>query len=127
MSLLNVLRAGVKIADTVTKTLQANVFFERMTGTDPYGGGTYAEGMITLKAIVDWKQEEVRRANGVLSLAKVSVQFLDVAALSAATGGRGIQEADRIVLPSGETGEILSVDGFIDAGTSQPIATRVFM
>lgn len=126
MSLLDVLRQGVKIADTVTKPLQATVQFYRMIRIDGRGTKTYA-APVPLLAIVDWKQKQLRTQAGVLSVSRASVTFLDIAALTAATAGNGIDDSDKIVLPDGTTGPILDMSGFIDAGTTLPLATEVFL
>ncbi len=126
MSLLNVLRSGVKVADKVTKPLQADVVYERVTGQNEYGMKTYA-APATLKAIVDWRQRQLRTPDGILSVSRAAVTFLDAAALIAATGGAGIDDSDRFTLPDGTTGPILDMGGFIDAGTGIPVATEVFL
>jgi hypothetical protein len=126
MSLLDVVRAGVKVANTVTTPLQATVSYQRDLGNDEFGTRTLGS-VVKLKAIVDWKQRQVRTITGLLSVSRASVLFLDVAALSAATAGQGIDENDVITLPDGTTGPILDMSGFIDAGTGQPVATEVFL
>lgn len=126
MSLLDVLRSAVVIADTVTKPLQPFVTYSRYTGEDEYGTKTYATA-VQLAAIVDWKQKQVRTLSGVLSVTRSSVMFLDINALDAATGGEGIDDNDLIVLPDGTTGPILDMSGFIDAGTGHPLATEVLL
>lgn len=126
MSLLDVVRSAVATANTVTKPLQATVTFSRYTGSDEYGTQTYAAS-VSLKAIVDWKQKQLRTATGILSVSRASVMFLDIAALVAATGGAGVSDEDKIVLPDGTTGPILDMRGFIDAGTGHPIATEVYL
>jgi len=126
MSLLDVVRAGVKIADSVTKPLQATVNFQHFLSADGEGTRTYG-GVVSLRAVVDWKQKHLRTSTGELSVSRASVLFLDVAALAAATGGDGIDDNDIIVLPDGTTGPILDMGGFIDAGTGQPVATEVWL
>lgn len=130
MSLLDTLRTGVKIVDDVTKPLQATVSFERYIGSDGYGTLLYAPA-VPLKAIVDWKQKQVRTVSGILSVSRASVMFLDIVALTAATPAgfttAGVSDEDKITLPDGTTGPILDMAGFIDAGTGHPIATEVFL
>lgn len=127
MSLLDVLRKGVKIADKVTKPIQTSVTFERAVfQNDGYGDKSYPTS-VQLPAIVDWKQKQVRTSSGILSVSRASVMFLDVVALAKATSGQGISDHDRITLPDGTTGPILDMAGFIDAGTGQPLATEVFI
>ena len=127
VSLLDVLRLGVRIADRVTKPVQADVtFYKAVADTSGYGTWTYPTA-VPLKAIVDWKQKQIRTQAGVLSVSRASVTFLDVVALAAATNGDGIDDNDKVVLPDSTTGPILDMAGFIDAGTTRPLATEVFL
>lgn len=126
MGLLNTLRKGVVIADKVTKDLQSTVTFRRWTGQDMFGDATYA-AEVGLRAVVDWKQRQVRTTAGILTVSRASVTFLDIDALLAATGGAGIDDNDVIVLPDGTTGPILDMGGFIDRETGIPVATEVFL
>lgn len=126
MSLLDVLRTGVKIADNVTKSVQADVKFEKYVSGTGEGDKSYTPAVF-LKAIVDWKQKQVRTMSGVLSVSRASVMFLDIAALKTATNNEGIDDHDKITLPDGTTGPILDMSGFIDAGSGHPVATEVFL
>lgn len=127
MSLLDIVRSAVKIADQVTKPLQCDVTLEHYAGSDEYGALDPAPAPVTLKAIVDGKQQQVRTMAGVLSVSRATVMFLDVAALLAATNGEGINDQDVITLPDGTTGPILNLAGFVDAGTGQEVATEVYI
>lgn len=126
MSLLDILRTGVEIANRVTKSTQAEVMYEKEMGNDPFGTKLYAVA-VPLDAIVDWKQKQLRMQDGTLSVSRASVQFIDIAQLVAATNGEGIDDDDRITLPDGTTGPIIDMSGFIDAGTKLPLATEVFL
>lgn len=131
MSLLDVLRSGVSIADSVTRPLQATVQYRHFLSADGQGASLYDPPMdqpaLELVAIVDWRQKSLRTMTGELSVSRASVLFLNIAALVAATGGEGIDDGDIIVLPDGTTGPILDMTGFIDAGTGHPVATEVFL
>ena len=131
MSLLDVVSSGVKIADTVTKPLQATVQFRHYVSSDGEGTRTYVppvgQPALELVAIVDWKQKHLRTATGELSVSRASIMFLDVAALAAATNNEGVDDNDIIILPDGTTGPILDMSGFIDAITGQPVATEVWL
>lgn len=125
----DLLRFGVELANQITDDLriQSTVTFQKMViSTDGYTSKTYPTS-VPLKAIVDWKQKQIRTTLGVLSVSRASVLFLDVAKLLAATNGEGIDDNDRIILPDGTTGPILDMAGFIDSGTGIPIATEVFL
>jgi len=128
MALIDALRAGVEVANKVTNTggLQSTVQFTRNVGNDEYGN-PLPSSTVRLKAIVDWKQKQVRTPSGILSVSRAYVLFLDVKALSLATNGEGINDEDKIVLPDGTTGPILDMAGFIDPGTGNPIATEVYL
>jgi len=125
MSLADVVRNAVASANNATADLQADVTYERVI-LNEYGPGGY-DPPVTLKALVDWKQKQIRTATGVLSVSRASVLFLDAQALVDATAGDGINDEDRITLPDGTTGPILDMAGFIDAGTGHPFATEVFL
>lgn len=126
MSLLTAVRSGVAVANKVTDSLQADVSYERSTGQDAFGDDTFAAA-VTLPAIVDWRQREVRTQTGILTVSRAVVTFLDIEALVTATASNGIQHDDKLTLPDGDTGPILDTSGFIDPGTGIPIATEVFL
>jgi hypothetical protein len=127
MGLLDVLRAGVKVADSVTKPLQAEVtYYRAVADTSGYGNFTYPTS-VKLRAIVDFARKQVRTREGILTVTRATIDLLDVAAVVTATGGEGIGNDDRFILPDGDTGPILDISGFIDAGTGQPVATTVML
>lgn len=126
MSLLDALRSGVKVANSVTKPLQGTVQFEHCNGADQYGP-TY-DSPVPMLAIIDEKQQQVRTSSGVLAASRCQLTFLDVAAIVAATGNDGrIKSTDLITMPDGSKGAILSVGGFVDAGTGVAVATDVWI
>jgi|SRR3990167_49144 len=132
MSLLDVVRGAVKVADQVTKPLQATVIFKRCTGIDGYGACTFAAS-VSLRAVVEWKQKQVKTMTGELAISSSSVLFVDAAALALATpatsataAGR-VGEQDVITLPDGTTGPILALDGFADAGNGRTVYTQVYL
>ena len=131
MSLLTALRAGVAVADKITKPLQPTVLFRRFLGSDEYGTPTYDppadQPARSMRAIVDWKQRQVRTLTGELSVSRAMVLFLDVNEVATATANEGIGDEDVIVLPDETTGPILDMAGFIDAGTGRPLATEVYL
>lgn len=127
MSLRDTLLNAVKTVDTVTKSLQATVTFQKaVVDATGYHTPDYPTS-VSLLAIVDWKQKPVRNMQGVMTVSRASVIFLDVAALVMATNGEGVNDLDRITLPDGTTGPIIDLSGFIDAGTGKPFATEVML
>lgn len=127
MSLIALLRKGVKIADKATKSLQSVVTLRHYTGSQTLLGDKSYTSAVELRAVVDWEQRQIRTSGGVLSVSRAMVLFLDVAALSAATNAQGVDDEDIITLPDGTTGPILDMGGFIDPGTGRPLATEVYL
>lgn len=126
MSLLDTVRSAVKIADGITKPLQPTVkYYKAVVDTTGYGAYTHPS-FVSLPAIVEWKQQQVRTREGILSTSRSKVMFLDLPKLFSVTGGN-IGDHDKIVLPDGTTGPILALDGFMDAGNGQAIPTTVYI
>jgi hypothetical protein len=126
MSLLDTLRSGIKLADKITKPLQSTVTYERAMGTDGYGGISYASS-VQMRAIVDYASKMVRTQSGELTVTRATVTLLDVDEIIRVTSGNGIGNNDRFTLQDGDTGAILDISGFIDAGTGNPVATTVML
>ena len=124
MSLLDALRSGIKVADSVTKPLQGEVTYKRATTNTGYGVN---EGSgVKLRAIVDMKAGQTR-VDGVIRHYRVVIDLLDIAAVVSATAGKGVQSNDVFVLPDGSAQAIVDTGGFVDAGTGHPIATTVML
>jgi hypothetical protein len=117
MGLMDVVRSAVAVANTLTADLQANVTHEVFQHADGAGTGDYVK--VTRPALVTRKQQMVRSSNGEMVLSSAQVVFLDA--------GVVINEFDRIILPDGTGGPILTTDGFVDSGTGHPISTQVYL
>ena len=126
MSLLDVLRAGVAVADSVTKPLQAYVIYHRFLGSDAYGAPVFA-APVQMKAIVDYVSSQVRTPEGILTVSRASILLIDVKEVLKATDNVGVDNGDRFFLPDGDTGPILDIRGFVDAITGIPVATEVMI
>jgi hypothetical protein len=129
VSLLSALRAGVKVANKVTKSgkLQTTVVFRRTTTLNADGPSNPGSGF-KLGAIAEAKTVQVRTPSGIEQATRVELLFLDVAAVVEATNGLGfIKDTDSITMPDGTTNAIMSTGGFVDAGTGHPIATEVVL
>lgn len=117
MSLLTILRSGVKIVDTVTKSLQPFVTITQCTGFA--SDGPQYGASIQRQAIVEYKQQLVKTWSGALVQSRASVIFVDQ--------GFTVNLNDKLILPDGSTGPILDTGGFADAGTGYPIVGEVFL
>lgn len=125
----DLIRNAVAVANSVIMGLgiPVGVTFERSTAPgDEYTGNTYA-APVTLQAVVDWAQKQLRTKEGALTVSRAHLIFTDVDALKAATAGNGIQDEDRITLPDGTTGPIIDMGGFLDRATGRPFATEVWL
>src|ERR1017187_1579795 len=124
MSLLTALRAGVAVADQVTRPLQCLVSYSRYLSADAYGKRKFA-ATVKLHALVEFVGVQVRTKEGVLTVTRSTITLLNIAEVVAATAGNGISNEDVFVMPDGDTGPLLDISGFVDAGTGHPIATTV--
>lgn len=124
MSLLNALRSGVAVADKVTKSFQGTILYEHPIGRNGYGP-VYAQP-VSIVALIDMTQRMVRTRGGELVASRGTVTFLNVQDIANATSPDGyIRDEGRITLPNGLVCAILSAGGFVDAGTTFPVATTV--
>jgi hypothetical protein len=129
MSLADVVRSGISIANTVTEDgeLQLDVTLEAWTGSDAHGAPTYATA-VSIPAIVEMKNRLVKLKNGEVVASRAQVTFLRPVTANGATGRREpIDPRDKITLPDGETGPILDVEGLFDSSTNAPYMLSVFL
>jgi hypothetical protein len=119
----------VKIANNVTRPLQCLVQYQQAltTFTAAKGARTSLSSPVPLHALVDYKAVQVRTREGVNTVTRSIVTLLDIKEIVAATGGQGIGNNDKITFPDGDTGPILDISGFLDAGTGHPIATTIMI
>lgn len=127
MGLLNILRSGIKTANKVTRDLQCVVVYQKAVPDGlGYGNFTYPTSA-NLHAIVDYTARQVRGRDGVLTISRATVDLLDIDEVRSATGGEGIRPDDRIILPNGDTGPIITTTGFLDRETETPVVTTVML
>ena len=117
MGLDAIIRSAITTAKTVTADLQASVTHEAYSGLDAYAKPTYSSG-VTRKALVESKQRLIRTDDGREVLSQTKVTFLSPVSLST---------KDRITLPDGTTGPILTVEGMVDPSTSAPYLLEVWL
>lgn len=127
MSLLDVVRSGIKLVDKTVKSLEATVTFQKCVFSDDGSGTPTYPTSVPLRAIVEWKEVQVPSSSGLINVSRPTVLFLDYNALMAATNNEGISEDDRIFLPDGTTGPTRNLEGFLDAQTGQTMYTQVYL
>lgn len=127
MGLLDVLRNGIALADSLTADLQDEVVHEAWIGQDFDGGAIYAVG-VTRAAVVERKQRLIKTTDGREVMSTHYVGFLRPIAPNGATGRQEpVDPRDRITLSNGSTGPIVSLDGFMDRAFDRPMYTQVFL
>jgi hypothetical protein len=136
VSLLDVVRSAVAVANSVTKPLQTSVGYYRYVSSDGEGKRTYSPDITLpgtpLDAVLEYKQKSVKTKSGDITQSRATLTLVDIAQLLAATNSLGISEDDLLLMPGQTVGgtaltPILSVGGFIDAGTLVPIATEAYI
>jgi hypothetical protein len=108
----------VALADTLTTSfgLKADVTYQAVLNSAGAGKKSYADAVV-LKALVNRKPKMVKSASGELTMASAQVTFLTPIV---------IDLWDKITLPDGLTGPILSTEGFVD-GSNGNILTTVYL
>lgn len=127
MALADVLRAGIAIADKVTKSVQVDVVVEAYLRQNGWGEREYADP-ITLKAVVDLGYKQRLTTSGRIVPTKAWVGFLVQVPPNGAEGrNEPIDQRDRLTLPGGVTGEIVESSGITDPSTSRPFFCEVWI
>lgn len=131
MNLASLVRAALKTADTVTKSLQVDVTFEGWIGDDGFGSQTWA-APVTLKAIVELKERlRTVTSTGQIVMTKAQITLLQPVPNTAPNVGeqriQPIDPRDIFTLPDGTTGPIIDVEGMFDPGTNAPYFAQVWL
>ena len=126
MGLLQIVQSAVKTAHNLTLDLQASFMFEKYLSSGGAGDKIYSSP-VTIRAIIEEKQEIVRTVSGEMSQSKTHITVLDTERLLEVTNGEGVQEEDRIILQNGETGRILNAQGLMDRSTGGLVLTEIYL
>lgn len=114
MALDRIIRNGVALADRLTQSLQPEVTYEAWTGSDGYGGYTYA-APVQIPALIEKSNELVGDADGNEIRAENVISILRPIDPNGAEGREEpIDPRDRVTLPDGATGPIASSETFVD-------------
>lgn len=127
MGLADVVRAGVAIAASTTKSLQVEIQHWPWIGADVTNMPLFGTP-IARSALVEQKQKLLRASTGENVLATTKVTLLDPVKADGATGRREpVDPRDKIVLPDGTEGPIVAVEGLVDPGTNLPYLLEVYL
>lgn len=117
MAFDDIIRSGVALANSMTASLQPTVQHYVRTGQDGYGKPTYA-APVNVPAVVDKDERYVQNAQGQTVLTRHRVTFVRPII---------IKSTDKLVLPDGSTGPILSIGGVVDPDTDRPFSSEVLL
>lgn len=127
MGLLDILRNGIAVADSITTDLQSTVTHEAWIGQDFNGKPIFAAA-ISRAAIVERKQRIVKGADGREIMSTHYVGFLRPIDPNGTPGRQEpVDPRDRITLSDGSTGPIVSIDGFMDRAFDRPMYSQVYL
>lgn len=127
--LAQLIRDGLAIAKTIVDDggVMGTVQHSAWTGQDYTGAATYATAA-GRKAIIEQRQRLRMTSSGKIVATKAYIAFLEPVPANGASGRQEpIDTRDKIVLPDGTTGQIVDVAGLVDASTTRPYYSEVWL
>lgn len=114
-----ILRAGIKIADKLTKGAQGTVTHYPFQSQDVKGKVTYGTSA-SLRCVIDYTRKQVQTGGGRSTWVIATLTFVgDVVA---------IDTRDKIVLPDGRTGPIITTpNAVVDPGTGRGFVNELMI
>ena len=115
MQFARLARKLIAVGDKLSKSMQTTVKHEAFKSQSDSGKVTY-QSAVNRRAIVELDSKLVRTMAGLETRIRARVTFLTETP---------IDERDKITLPSGMTGPIYLLDGFVDADTGKSFYTEI--
>lgn len=125
MSLADLVRNGVALANSITKPLQVSVVHRAWLGDDDTSKPTYGSPTSRLAIVAD-SSKKFKRDDGEEVIATTYIGFLEpIPPVTQTVVGRNnpLDERDQLTLPDGRTGPILKTDG----GLVDPLTGRTYL
>lgn len=128
LALDRIVRSAVDLADDITKSLQPTVAHSAWVGMDVHGTPTYA-APINRECIVEYKiRDKLQSSTGRVIQSQALITIIGPVAANGAAGRvEPIDPRDKIVLPNGQTGPIIDVEGVVDPDTDLPYMYQVWI
>lgn len=143
MSLNQIIRDAVAVADSITKDLQGTVMHSAWIGQDGFGKPNYgarvsglditgafntADVAVPRQAIIEQKQR-IRDVQGRNVLTFVHLTFVGPIPINGMGTERkeAVDPRDIFVLPDGTTGPVVDVSGVLDSETNLMYAVEVWL
>jgi len=131
MSLADLVRSKVALANSLTSDLQPTVTHTPWTGSSGDGDDTYGTPVVR-NAFVDRTRKQSYTPQGRLVITVATITILepieDTTPTVAGTRTQPIDPRDKFVLSDGTTAPIVQIgDGFEDSGTNRPYLNTVIL
>lgn len=127
LNIPKILRKGIKTADKLTKSAQAEITYRAWESETNFGVITYGTAK-KYRVILDLKNFEMKDPAGRELLVVAYIAFIYPVTPNGATGRvEPIDERDEITLPDGSKPKIVVVSGFVDSGTGNPYFHEVWL
>jgi len=121
----NLVRLGVNLADKFTENVQPVIKLEQWIGQDKFGKITYAAPTFP-RCVIDSRQRMIVSTSGQMITVMSTLTFTTLPVSNGAIGRREpIDTRDKITLPDGFTGPIISVNGPLDPATNKGFILEV--
>ncbi len=117
----NVLESGIQLLDSLIPGVKTVCTLEQFTGSDANGDETYAPPITDIEAVVDYTNKVTIRNAQIVSISATLTILKEVPFNNTVTDPprrNPIDPRDKITLPDGTTGKILSVPGAVNNPTT---------
>ena len=129
MDLAAIIANGVATADEMTKSIQVPIVIHRWVGNTG-GGDPLPADTVKVKAIVEKRQQLVRRKDGTEGMSRTYIAILEqILPVTPSVKDRDepVDERDTIVLPDNTTGPVLATTGLLRPTTNRPYFMEVWL
>ena len=127
MALNDTIAAAVATAKSATSALQDDITIEPWTGNSRTGAPAFGSA-VTVPALIEFKQEMKKDRTGrdVITRAKVTI-LQPITANGTSGRHEPVDPRDRLTLPDGTVGPILSTEGLINPSTNAPYYFEIYL
>jgi hypothetical protein len=129
VSLADTIAQGIGVLDDiiVAEEITAGITLEAWTGQNLDGDPTYAAA-VPIEALVELRADLKKNDEGTEILSKTKLTITRPIAANGAAGRREpIDPLDKITLPDGTTGPVITTEGLVDGTTDAPYMLEVWL
>lgn len=121
-----ILRSGIRIANTLTKGVQSTIIHEPWIGQEVHGDDEY-DLPVELLAVIERTNKVITQGDEQVTIAAILTFVGDIEPNGAPGRREPIDPRDRITLPDGFTGPVVDIKGVTDPGTNRGFTTEVLL